>query len=139
MYDIISGFADDICAISCDEAFIDVSSRAKNDEDALKLAENIRSIIFSQTSCRASIGIGENLLLARLATKKAKPDGSFYLSREKFTSNLELYSVTDLPGLGHSLASKLSRINVLNCLELIKIPKNILSGVLGSKTTDVSV
>lgn len=41
----------------------------------LAVAEDIRRRIHAATGCTASAGVGRNLLLARLATKRAKPDG----------------------------------------------------------------
>lgn len=61
----------DLQAVSCDEAFLDVTGHP----DPANLAAKIREEIFLATQCTASAGIAENLLLARLATKKAKPNG----------------------------------------------------------------
>jgi nucleotidyltransferase/DNA polymerase involved in DNA repair len=57
--------------LSCDEAFLDVTGLG----DAEAIAAELRAQILAQTGCSASAGIGPNMLLARLATKKAKPDG----------------------------------------------------------------
>ena len=41
---------------------------------ATAIADEIRDKIFATTQCTASIGIGPSMLLARLATAKAKPN-----------------------------------------------------------------
>ena len=46
---------------------------------ALDLASRMRANIFRETGCKASAGIASNILLARMATRKAKPDGQFHL------------------------------------------------------------
>lgn len=51
--------------------------------DPQLLASTIRKEIFETTGCTASAGIAANMLLARLATKTAKPDGQCYISPEK--------------------------------------------------------
>ena len=66
-------------AVSCDEAFLDVTGI----EDPETLASTMRKEIFDMTRCTASVGIAENLLLARLATRKAKPDGQYRIATEE--------------------------------------------------------
>lgn len=60
-------------AVSCDEAFLEVPYSADNDPEIL--ASLIRKEIWETTGCTASVGIGTNMLIARLATRTAKPDG----------------------------------------------------------------
>jgi DNA repair protein REV1 len=62
-------------AVSCDEAFLDVTGEG----DPNQIATTIRQEIFDMTKCTASAGIAGNMLLARLATRKAKPNGQFYI------------------------------------------------------------
>lgn len=59
--------------LSCDEAFLDVTGLG----DPEALAAEMRAEIEAATACTASAGIGPNLLLARLATKRGKPNGQF--------------------------------------------------------------
>lgn len=59
--------------LSCDEALLDISGLG----DAEGMAQEIRSEILQSTGCPASAGIGPNPLLARLATRRAKPNGQF--------------------------------------------------------------
>jgi hypothetical protein len=96
IYRILIEKADYVQAVSCDEAYIDVSIQIRkkllnegllDDEEqdlrsqqmvqrlSVQLAEEIRREILAATGCPASIGISHNLLLARLATTRAKPDG----------------------------------------------------------------
>ena len=57
--------------LSCDEAFLDVTGLGDPEE----VAAAIRAEIEAETRCTASAGVSHNLLLARLATKAAKPNG----------------------------------------------------------------
>lgn len=68
-------------AVSCDEAFIDVTDSEV--EDPQLLASIIRKEIFETTGCTASAGIAGNMLVARLATRTAKPDGQCYINPDK--------------------------------------------------------
>ena len=49
--------------------------------------------------CAASTGFGSNRLLARLATRKAKPDGMFHLEPSAVSDFMKTVNVADLPGL----------------------------------------
>ena len=47
------------------------------------MAAAIRAEIEAETRCTASAGVSHNLLLARLATKQAKPDGHFCITPDQ--------------------------------------------------------
>lgn len=82
-------------------------SEPKNVTPEKVLAESLRDEIRDRTGCEASIGIASNVLLARLATRRAKPGGSFHLldsQKEEFLKDLE---VDDLHGIGWHLKQKI--------------------------------
>jgi DNA repair protein REV1 len=72
VYDILLQHSRMVQPLSCDEAYLDVSVC----EDPKAVARQIRQQIAAM-GCTASVGIGPSLLVARIATKKAKPDGMF--------------------------------------------------------------
>ena len=76
--------------------------------------------IFQLTGCTASIGVGPNILLARLSTRKAKPSGVFmyhqhhqhHHSSEDYEQGgllafLDPLPVDALPGIGWSISDKM--------------------------------
>ena len=84
LYDTVAQYTLDIQAVSCDEMLVDISSLIDSisDLDLLGFCETLREEIFDVTKCTASIGIGPNVLLAKLATKKAKPNGIHMITGE---------------------------------------------------------
>ncbi|KAG0371091.1 deoxycytidyl transferase [Mortierella sp. AD032] len=99
-YKILLGYADELQAVSVDEALVDISSKClptwesgvkdsqlsasggtQNDSASrmtpAEFALKVREEIFLATGCHASVGIGPNILLAKLSTKRAKPHGQF--------------------------------------------------------------
>lgn len=52
------------------------------------------------TGCTASAGIGPNMLLARLATKRAKPNGIFRYAADEAQAAIAALPLADLPGVG---------------------------------------
>ena len=51
--------------------------------DVLDFAKKLRQDILQATGCTASRGIGSNILLAKLATRKAKPNGRYFVTKEE--------------------------------------------------------
>ncbi|KAF9294775.1 deoxycytidyl transferase [Linnemannia elongata] len=98
-YKILLGYADELQAVSVDEALVDISSKClptwgagpngsqlsasrSQDGDLSRMnpaafALKVREEIFLATGCHASVGIGPNILLAKLSTKRAKPHGQY--------------------------------------------------------------
>lgn len=145
-YTILMRHADDIQAVSVDEALIEVttsvsryalrpSSLAFVDDPARSLAEQIRSEVSEGTGCEVSIGIAENIQLARIATRKAKPAGSFHLKLEDVQEVLAPLDIDDLHGFGHSTRQKANeKLGATNLGELAKKSKAALCDALGKTT-----
>ncbi|KAG1450364.1 hypothetical protein G6F56_008372 [Rhizopus delemar] len=135
-YRILFQYADEIEAVSVDEALIEVGSHInelyQGEEDALAL--RIRDEVRLTTGCEASVGIGPNILLARMSTKKAKPANSFYCkSKEDIEELLSSQRVIDLPGVGYAIEEKLANMNVETIPDLRDIPLHELKSKLGPK------
>lgn len=62
--------------------------------------------------------MGPNMLMARLATKRAKPNGAFYIGKEDVEEFLKGHKVEDLPGIGRSIAHRLHAMNVQTCADM---------------------
>ncbi|AWP13347.1 putative DNA repair protein REV1 [Scophthalmus maximus] len=135
MYETLAGYTHDIEALSCDELLIDVSALLAelsiNPED---LAKAIRADIREKTGCCASVGMGSNILLARLATRKAKPDGQHFLKSEEVDDFIRDLPVTSLPGVGPVMGRKLAAISVRSCGDLQQVSLSQLQKRFGPRT-----
>ena len=60
--------------ISVDEAYLELPPGS----DGIQAAQHLRQLVLEKTGCPLSIGVGSSKLLARLATKEAKPPGPGY-------------------------------------------------------------
>ncbi|EAZ62767.2 DNA repair protein [Scheffersomyces stipitis CBS 6054] len=139
-YDIF----DSIFPVSIDEVLIDASSHfAQNEENLVDmvnaLSTRIRDDIFKFTKCSVSVGVSRNVMLAKLALRKAKPNGQFFLY-EGVDEFLDSISVKSLPGIGRSIQERLA--DVLNqpktmdiyIRDLKAFSKTKLISILGDKT-----
>uniref|UniRef100_A0A8C9Y2U5 DNA repair protein REV1 n=1 Tax=Sander lucioperca TaxID=283035 RepID=A0A8C9Y2U5_SANLU len=135
MYETLAGYTHDIEALSCDEVLIDGSALltelGSNPED---LAGAIRADIKEKTGCCASVGMGSNILLARLATRKAKPDGQYFLKSEEVDDFIRDLPVTSLPGVGPVMGRKLAAMGVRSCGDLQQVSLSQLQKKFGPRT-----
>ncbi|CAL2279264.1 unnamed protein product [Prunus armeniaca] len=134
-YDILHKHCNKVQAVSCDEAFLDITDAEGVDPEVL--ASTVRKEIFEKTGCTASAGISRNMLMARLATRTAKPDGQCYISPEKVDDYLHQLPIKELPGIGHTLEEKLKMQNVQTCGQLRMISKDSLQKDFGMKTGEM--
>ncbi|KAK4284534.1 hypothetical protein QN277_001353 [Acacia crassicarpa] len=134
-YGILHRKCNKVQAVSCDEAFLEVT--VAEGEDPELLASSIRKEIFEATRCTASVGIAGNMLMARIATKTAKPNGQYYITPEMVDDHLCQLLISELPGIGYVLREKLKKQNVHTCGELRNISKDSLQKDFGMKTGEM--
>lgn len=134
-YTILLQVAEVVQVVSIDEALLDVTSivaslteahqqgtrvfdahptlcileeafHASTQPPAIALGDALRALLRQATRCEASVGIGANILQARLATRRAKPQGTFHLTAANVASFMHALDVRDVWGVGQSLASR---------------------------------
>lgn len=99
--------------VSCDESYLELFVPSRDgkgrSEDPLylvgEIAENIRRDIWQTTRCTATIGVGANKFLSKLATDRVKPNRSFVVRNH--TELLRNLRLKDLHGIGYRTEPKL--------------------------------
>ncbi|OCK83017.1 DNA repair protein [Lepidopterella palustris CBS 459.81] len=150
-YDAILGIGGVVQSVSIDEALVDASmlcvavggsdgkkvnegciyrEQAKADELALTLRNEVKS----KTGCDVSVGIGGNILLAKVALRKAKPAGQHQIKPEEVLDFIGKLEVQDLPGVAWSIGGKLEEIAIKFVRDIREISKEKLIQTLGPKT-----
>ncbi|KAM3163258.1 DNA repair protein REV1 [Lachancea thermotolerans] len=121
LYQILagSGFFQMILPISIDEAICVKYLDGLPDGDASAhqqceaITRQIRRDVFDATNgCTVSIGCSNSLVLARLALKKAKPDGQCVmvsLEQDSIDAFIEELPLRDLPGVGATIVDKVQQ------------------------------
>lgn len=115
--------------VSCDEFYLEVFVDLDDLLSVEALGRTIRHEIYEETRCTASIGIGENKLLAKLATDKVKPDG-LLLVRD-YRDLLQSLKLRDLYGIGYRLEQKLADEGFESVLDVWASSKDELVRILG--------
>lgn len=140
-YDIVRRYSSRVMPVSVDEAYLDVTGlrrplgrgRPPSDlREFLTLAEAIRAELFAREGLVASVGIGDSLLTARMATKLAKPNGVRILTRESARADLRFRPVEFLPGAGPAVAELIrTRLGCETVGDLQRAPLSKLTEALG--------
>uniref|UniRef100_A0A182JNL6 DNA repair protein REV1 n=1 Tax=Anopheles christyi TaxID=43041 RepID=A0A182JNL6_9DIPT len=134
LYDTIAQYTLDIEAVSCDEMFVDLTELVQSTGiDVMEFVSYVRNEISSATGCDCSAGIGANRLQARMATKKAKPNGQFHLAPSAVEEYMRAIPIAELPGVGPSTSHRLKKMTYVSCADLQTIPKNVLQTEFGKK------
>ncbi|KAI0195949.1 impB/mucB/samB family protein [Astrocystis sublimbata] len=123
-----------LSAVGSDGSGIDEGSIWREQEKADHIATSLRDQIKAKTGCAVSVGIGGNILLAKVALRKAKPAGQYQIKPEETQSFLAKLKVDDLPGVAFSTAGKLEEIGVKFVDDIRQTPKERLVSTLGPKT-----
>uniref|UniRef100_A0A8C1F0K5 DNA repair protein REV1 n=1 Tax=Cyprinus carpio carpio TaxID=630221 RepID=A0A8C1F0K5_CYPCA len=135
MYETLASYTHNIEALSCDEALVDATNLlVELGVTSDDLARAIREDIKEKTGCTASVGMGSNILLARMATRKAKPNGQYFLRSEEVDDFIRGQPVSSLPGVGRSMSSKLTSLGVSTCGDLQQLSISRLQREFGPRT-----
>ena len=143
LYNTVASYTLDIEAVSCDELYADITSILRQTGlSPSEFATHLREVIVAKTNCNASVGMGTNMvkllttctscsysflyvqllqLMARLSTKKAKPNGIFYTSKDMMSEFMKGHKVGDLPGVGRSITHRLNSMNVHTCADMQQV------------------
>jgi len=130
IFEIFADFSSLVEGLSLDEAFIDMSEAAR-DEDVLVLARRLKRRISVEVKLTASIGIGNSKLVAKLASAYDKPDGLTWIRPDQVRRFLDPQPVRRLPGVGPSTAARLQDAGILTIGQLRQAPLDWLVPVLG--------
>ena len=138
-------------SVSIDEALVDISEQCtlaggtdgrgvregsvwREQARAEEIAQHIRDTVMAKAGCAVSVGIGGNILLAKVALRKAKPAGQYQIKPEEALNFLGDLMVQDLPGVAYSIGGKLEEIGVKYVKDIRSLTKERLTTALGPKT-----
>lgn len=122
---------DDIHVYSIDEAFLDVTEYLKLYElDAIQLAKKITQDVLTTVGITATVGIGPNLYLAKIALDimaKRSPDYVGYLTIETYQKQLWKHRpITDFWQVGRGIAKRLEKYGVFDMQGVVEAPEKLL-------------
>ncbi len=132
VFSCFTPFTSLIEGLSMDEAFLDLSD-AGNISDALALGREIKQRVHAKTGLTASVGLGPNKLIAKIASEHSKPDGLLHIPLEKIRETLDPLPVTALWGIGPRSAVQLKQANIQTIRELRLAPVQLVQALFGNQ------
>ena len=135
--EIAKKYADKFEQWGIDEAFLDVSSKVKDWNEAEALAKTIKQEIKDKQHLTASIGAGPNKLTAKIASDYQKPDGLTIIKEKEVQKFLEPLPVRKLLWVGRKTEEKLKTMGVNTIGDLAHYDPTMLAATFGVMGTQL--
>ena len=143
LHEIFRSFTPLVEGLGLDEAFLDIGGCGALFGSPVEIAEKLRRRVGDELGLRCSVGAGPNKLVAKLASKAAKPrpakgggpplagPGIVVVGPEEALGFLWPLSVLSLWGVGPASAERLRKLGVSTVGELAALGEEVLVANLG--------
>jgi DNA polymerase-4 len=121
---------------SIDEAYIDISGLEKLMGTPEKIGQQIRASIVAATGLTASVGIGPNRLIAKLASDYDKPDGLTIVTPEQVAGFLAPLPIKVLRGAGKETQKVFAELGISTIEQLRTFNTRALREHLGAHSSE---
>ncbi|WP_308800239.1 DNA polymerase IV [Agromyces silvae] len=111
-----------------DEAFVGVTT-----DDPEAYARDVQRAVLEQTRLHCSVGIGDTLVRAKVATGFGKPQGVFRLTRENWLEVMGDRPTIALWGVGSKVSKRLAAHGIRTVAELAAAPHDVLIAEFGPR------
>lgn len=119
--------------LSSDEAFLDVRGSRRRLGTSVQIAEQLRAAVHDEQRITCSVGIADSVGLAKLASRRAKPDGVVVVRPEDLTTFLHPLDVGELWGVGEKTRAMLHRLGLVTVGNVAHTPLRTLQRALGHR------
>jgi len=126
---LVRGTVDLVEVLGLDEAYLDLSGMHSPKAAMRRLVTQIRE----QTQMNASVGIGPNRLVAKVASDAEKPRGFVVLTREEACLRFAGAAPSLVPGIGAKTAEKLERLQITTLRQLAATSDDVLAQHFGAR------
>jgi len=129
----LQGLSPVVQAASIDEFYLDLSGteRLFQGEPLPATAQRIREEVLRQTEISVSIGGGTRKLIAKLATKRAKPGGVHVVSPGDESDFMRSFKLSEIPGVGPAFTDVLRKKGLVDVEDLLPVDRSWLERWLG--------
>jgi DNA polymerase-4 len=130
LLELYTTYTPDVEPFSVDEAFVGLGPRFGMDE-AVRIAREIQSTIEQRFALGASIGIGPNKLIAKMAAGLEKPRGLTPLDEPAFQAAFWPRDIQEMWGVGPRLAMRMRSLGFKTVGDLAHAPEPLLRSAFG--------
>ena len=117
---------------SVDEAYIDLSA-PNSYEKATEIAIAIKKDIKEKERLTATVGIGPNRLIAKIASDRQKPDGLTVVCEEEVESFLEPLPIRVIPGIGPKTEEQFQKLGIKTINDAKRFSAQELKTLMGKR------
>ncbi|HMO36427.1 MAG TPA: DNA polymerase, partial [Gemmatales bacterium] len=109
--------------MSVDEMACKLLGKEREPEQARQLAQKIKEVLRTRLgeALTCSIGIGPNVMLAKVAADMQKPNGLTIIEKQELPGRLEPLDLEDLPGIGPRMRRRLNQQGILSIRQLCQL------------------
>src|SRR3990172_654205 len=136
VYNILKGYSQLIEPAGLDEAYLDMIAACAGEEERFErasvIARDIKKRIREGTGLTASVGIGPNKLIAKIASDMNKPDGLTVIREVDIQRVLFPLHPSKLWGVGKKTGERLKSMGIQTIGQLAEIPAETLMKVFGN-------
>ena len=132
---ILRPYAAKLEQISIDEAFMDITERVTDFDQATLLARKIKQDVKEKTGLTCSIGIAPNKSVAKIASDFKKPDGLTVVPPEKVREFLAPLPVSKISGIGKKSTEVLKELGINSIADLASTHPTRLMDTFGKYGT----
>jgi len=108
----LRGYADKFEQVGIDEAYLDISTKVHDWNEARAYAQAIKREILEREGLTCSIGIAPTKAIAKIASDFVKPDGLTVVEQEKVQEFLAPLPVKKIPGVGPKTEKILEQMGI---------------------------
>ncbi|MBW3605525.1 MAG: DNA polymerase IV [Actinobacteria bacterium] len=132
LHDIFRSVTPLVEPLALDEAFLDVGGSVRLLGAPVDIAVDLRARIAAELGLPASVGVASNKFLAKLCSRKAKPDGLLHLPADRAEAFLAGLSVGELWGVGQQTGQRLADVGVRTVADVRAIDVAALTRLVGA-------
>jgi DNA polymerase IV (archaeal DinB-like DNA polymerase) len=115
-----------------DEAYLDISSRVKDFDEAWEYAKGIMEEVLEKERLTCSIGVAPNKLVAKIASDFKKPYGLTVVKEEAVRDFLFPLAARKIPGVGPKTDRALKELNIETISDLASAKPEMLTRLFGT-------
>ncbi|MCW2833092.1 MAG: dinB [Nocardioides sp.] len=119
--------------VSLDEAVLDVRGSIRRLGPPVGIAEHLRSVIHDEQGITCSVGVAASVSVAKLASRRAKPDGVVVVPPSTVTAFLHPLDVGELWGVGEKTRTMLHRLGLVTVGDVAHTPVRTLQRAVGHR------
>jgi DNA polymerase-4 len=121
-------------AMSIEEAFLDIGTLARTKGAAREIGRRLRREVRDECGLPITVGIARTKIVAKMASRAAKPDGLLVVTLAEERAFLNPLAVEDLWGVGPATAKRLHERDLRIVAQVAQLSEAALMEILGKSS-----